>query len=53
MYKVKEILIFNASTLGISLTEIEQYLQIALLVLSTIVTLIATIKKSLPKKDEM
>lgn len=44
MSSIKTVLTFNISSLAISLTEIEQYLQIGVLILSGLLSIIASIR---------
>lgn len=43
--KVGELLLLNYTALGISIADIEQYLQIAILIFSGIVSIVASIQK--------
>ena len=45
MERLKYVLSLNGLSLGISLTEVEQYLQIGILIISGIISIIASIKQ--------
>lgn len=45
MIKIRELLAVNLTSVGISLTEVEQYLQIGILIFSGIISIIASIQR--------
>lgn len=45
MIKVRELLAVNFTSVGISLTEVEQYLQISILIFSGLVSIVASIQR--------
>lgn len=45
MFKLNNVLLYNGTALGISIAEINDYLQMGVLILSGIISIIASIKK--------
>ena len=53
MIKLKELLLVNYSALGISLTDINDFLQLGILVFSGVISIVASIQKfKNTKKDK-
>ena len=52
MVNLKQMWALNGTALAVSVTDVERYLQIALLVISTLVTLVSSVKKMSNNKNQ-